>query len=154
MGALLGAVGHHLFFESETLSHWISIVLGASILIWGGIHLFFKDQHPFKLKIPTIGLTWLTKQSRSLSMFMLGLGTVLLPCMTLTPVLGLSITTGSARTGALLLFSFFLGTVPAIAMSGVVSQMIVKASLLRSGQRISHVFFCIAGIVTILRAFH
>lgn len=80
--------------------------------------------------------------------FTLGFVTVLLPCMTLTPALGLSLASGDPKTGSSMMFAFFLGTVPVMSLAALVTQL--PLFWLRSFRSL---VLALAGVICILRAF-
>jgi sulfite exporter TauE/SafE len=92
----------------------------------------------------------LTQIPLSLRDFTLGLVTVLLPCMTLTPCLLAAMATASPWLGAQALFAFFLGTVPIMTLSGFAG--LIRAPSWIPQRALVAGFMMIAGLVTILRA--
>jgi sulfite exporter TauE/SafE len=130
-GALLGGFGWSLrsYFDNSA-SHWVPWLL-AAVLVVIGFGLDKKMPQPrfisrilFKARLNrTLG--WLTP---------------LLPCGPLWLMYGVAILTGSAATGALLLGSFALGTIPLF--------LVLQAGVLKLQQsarviwlpRIQHVF--------------
>jgi sulfite exporter TauE/SafE len=84
----------------------------------------------------------------------LGLGTIFLPCMTLHPLLLMSAAQESPLSGALTMFAFFLGTLPAMVsatyMPTFLTAGISKNLLIKIGQSL----LLIAGIITIWRALY
>ena len=83
--------------------------------------------------------------------FALGAITVLLPCMTLTPVLALAATSDTATSGALMLLAFGLGTVPIMVGATYMPLMISRTIPAKLVKLLIAIFFLVAGIITFIR---
>src|SRR5262249_47251638 len=115
VGALLGALGSVLQISSPVQA--VLQITAAIFMI--GTALNMLNVHPFLRYFviqPPKALTRLVRnQAKSQDVFtpaLLGLMTVLIPCGTTQAMEALAITSGSAILGALILFSFVLGTSP------------------------------------------
>ncbi len=119
-GALLGGIGGALPKFTPSAAGIVSIVFGG-ILLWAGLHML--DLAP---ALSTIGirpperLTALADRSSTsnggvIADTLAGAATFVLPCGFTQTAQMLAVASGSAMTGALLLASFAIGTLPALA---------------------------------------
>jgi sulfite exporter TauE/SafE len=74
--------------------------------------------------------------------------------MTLTPALTMALGSGGALSGGVLMLGFLLGTLPMMLLSPAVAQGILDQIKGRLGEMIATGFLLVAGLITILRAFH
>lgn len=84
---------------------------------------------------------------------LLGLLTVLLPCMTLTPALALAAAAMSPLGGGLVMLAFGLGTVPMMVVAPGVSQVALAQIPRRLLTGLAPAFLVLAGVLTIMRGF-
>lgn len=114
LGSLAGLLGKEVF-QSEIFKilPWIMTAAISLGFVWMGI-MVWKGQAPHLFKLPNRFLSKLYAAS-SYGPFSIGTFSALLPCGWLhTFVLG-AVTTGSAVKGALYLFCFWVGTLPALS---------------------------------------
>lgn len=148
---LLGYLGSFARIEYEKTTHIWAYGLGGVFLLLGllpksrMIFSRFRDHFLFRVK---------SFQNAGLVFFIIGLSTVFLPCMTLTPVLGLAALSKSPLTGAIIGFGFFIGTVPAISAAKMLSLLQLPTAWRLYSKKLSYLFFILAGFVTISRVFH
>lgn len=143
LGYFSGTLGH-------TLQHfsWVSTVMGLSFI---GIALLSLVKTP-DFQIPILSklvfkglLSVRSKLSSSLYAFLVGLGSLFLPCGWLyTFVLAVS-QTKSAWMGAAFMAMFWLGTLPALTLGA----WLIKGSLKRWSKPISIIIYLIAGLTTL-----
>ncbi len=157
-GALLGSIGSRLKFFDGTLSRSISILSGLIIIVLALRPWFAADgkgaSWQIKGKLPAFLTKFIARAPINTRSFLLGIGTVLLPCMTLTPALTMALGNDGATAGAALMFGFLLGTLPMMLLSPAVAQGILDQIKGRIGEMIATGFLILAGLITILRAFH
>ncbi|NRA66795.1 MAG: sulfite exporter TauE/SafE family protein [Pseudobacteriovorax sp.] len=87
----------------------------------------------------------------SLRDFMLGLITVILPCMTVTPVLTLAAASKGPAEGGLLLLAFCMGTLPIMLGATYVPLIFKRIIPPTAGAWLVTIFLFLAGIITIIR---
>ncbi len=151
IGMIAGGLGSFLFI-SDSLRQTVAIVLGALMIVASLFQMNFFSLKGTSLvgrKITNV-LTALTRSDLKESKLLLGLVTPLLPCGLLYGMVLQAAATHSPVSGALVLGSFALGTVPALA--GVVA-VIERLSLRirKYGSTIAAIFIMVMGIVTICR---
>lgn len=150
MGAFFGLLGHG--FALAGLQRWVSLVLGAAILVG----LFLSPRFANTLPVTRL-VGWLKSalgrlfQSQELtSLLAIGLLNGLLPCGLVYIALAAAATTGSLMNGLEYMFAFGLGTVPmmlAISLIGTKLQFILRLRL----QRLIPVSLAILGALLLLR---
>ena len=121
LGFLLGYLGS--FFQ---LSLKVQVVLQFTVIVFMlGTALHLLNVHPifryFAIQPPKFLTRLLRRESKSSSLFapaFLGALTVFIPCPTTQAMMALSIASGSAVSGALILFAFTLGTSPLFFILG------------------------------------
>lgn len=143
LGALAGFAGQS-FFQS-TANLWLSwmatLVLGAGFIVMGvriwrgsGMHMRWVPNH----------LLMRLYQGAKNDPFRVGLLSVFLPCGWLhTYVLGATLT-GSVALGALFLFVFWVGTLPALAAAPLVLTRLLKPAV-RYSPRLTATLLIVAG---------
>lgn len=147
---LFNSVWDHLS-QTLTLVLGILIVLSAIAMILN-IKQFFPTLHVSnRLQFQILRLK---KNHAQIYCLALGFGTILLPCMTLHPLLLMSAAQPSPLSGGLTMFAFFLGTLPAMLsatyMPTVLGERIPRNLLIKMGQSL----LLLAGIITIWRALY
>ncbi len=152
-GALFGLLSVGITQFSLDFGLYLARAAGVLLILWAILpalpwHQLFKD-------FPQAWLNhWQTRiLAWPLGMQALGLGllTVLLPCMTLHPLLLASIGSGSAISGGLTMFAFFLGTLPAMLAATYVPALITARLPTRLFSNLGRGMLFIAGIITIWR---
>lgn len=145
LGGLIGIVGSA--FQLGTMATFLLSIIVAIVLLILGINLL--DIFPWAKKLqPTmpsfIGrhIHGLKNVNHILTPLLVGVATFFLPCGFTQSMQIYTLTTGSFLTGALIMFSFALGTLPVLALLSFSSLGIHKKA--QSG-----VFFKIAGIVVV-----
>jgi uncharacterized protein len=119
LGAIAGALGHAI--DLTFVQHAATIVSGGVILAWGlfqlAVVLGWARAPQLKTTVFASSLVKLGKRRAGTRAWLVGVLTGLLPCGWLWAFVVSAAGTGSALLGALLMFAFWLGTVP--AMTGV-----------------------------------
>ena len=125
LGAAAGILGQKIFeSESFTFLPWIAASFIALSFVIMGVQLL-RGQSPTLFRIPS---SWLMKlhQTTGNAPFAIGIFSALLPCGWLhTFVLG-AIATRHPLQGALYLTLFWLGTVPALSLTQLVTESCLK----------------------------
>ena len=155
-GALFGLLAENFssapFHSGATLSMVLgSLLILTAIFPWltPRVHLSqFSLPQRFLQKLQTVLASW----PASSQSFGLGLITVLLPCMTLHPLLLAATATRSPLHGALTLLAFALGTLPAMVSATYMPGLLPKSVNTRLLAKIGPIFLIAAGIVTLWRA--
>lgn len=158
-GLILGAGGQWLGGFRPQWGIWLSKILGTIIII---IALTKAWEIVFKKslwRLNTKGATaWLGNRMSTVAMLppsirdlMLGLITVFLPCMTLTPALAAAAGTGSSVKGLLYMAAFALGTVPVMLGATYVPLVIYRKIPEKMARWLVVIFLLLAGIITIIR---
>ncbi len=154
MGALAGALGQVFLTSSFVSLRWISSGLLALILILSGINLIFPRFISEKMKLTNFShkILMLIKRLQAFhvghSGFVVGLLTALLPCGWLYTYVVAAISTKSPWAGALTLFLFWLGGLPALSAVPFMIRKAVQEAGLRQ-QRIAGAVLVAAGIYSI-----
>lgn len=160
LGAILGALSATITGITSNVGKGIALALSIFLMVWALLHMFNRlsfaqNLLPNRLKNISSRLTGrlmqLEPRYRALG---LGAVTVLLPCMTLTPALANAAATGSSVQGALLMFAFFLGTVPVMLFAPAVPNALLRIVPVRFAQPLSAVFLFLTGLITFLRIYH
>lgn len=151
-GRLLGYMGLGYFsgYLGLSLTHmsWVPTMMGLSFITIGIVSLFKKPD----MTIPIFStlLNWIvslrSKLSATLYAFIIGLGSIFLPCGWLyTFVLSVS-QTKNPVAGAGFLALFWLGTLPALT----ISPYLIKRYLGSLNHSISALIYVLVGIVTLI----
>ncbi len=154
MGALSGAITLSVVQLVPEAARIISLVFGG-IMVASATFLLFNRRDLLQ-KIPSIALgSWWTKLQNKVqgrfAVFLLGLMTVFLPCMTLHPLLLMSASTQSPWNGALAMFAFFLGTLPAMFSATYMPTLISERLFPIWLKKLGPVVLLAAGVITMLR---
>lgn len=156
-GLILGGLSESLLHFLPQISKILAMLLGTALIL-------FAIYHPFKAKwnFPTAlkPKPWaqnLARRAMNLPThfrdFGLGLVTVALPCMTLSPALLLAAGSQSTLQGFGIMLAFYLGTLPAMLSATSVPLLISRhlpAWINRWGVA---AFLLIAGTITLFRAY-
>ncbi len=157
-GALAGLLAASLSDLWPIITKSISVIFGALICLWS-LSVFFNLEKRWP-RMPGKGLllrgqTFLSSLPAPLSPFLLGLVTILLPCMTLHPLLFMSAAHQDATGGAMTMLAFYVGTLPAMVSATYVPTLIAHRAALSRLAPLGQVFLFIAGLLTIGRTwFH
>jgi sulfite exporter TauE/SafE len=157
-GALLGSLGAGFTFLNGSFSRYFSVIAGMIIILmairpWIKISANGPAVRP-TARFPDRLSKFIATKPVQLRSWLLGIGTVILPCMTLTPALTMALGSGGALSGGVLMLGFLLGTLPMMLLSPAVAQGILDQIKGRLGEMIATGFLLVAGLITILRAFH
>lgn len=135
----------------------LALLLGGAIIVFALLKIFDRPFGFFQAKVPmrTTGLRKVfAKVSPTEHPFVFGLLTLFLPCMTLHPTLLMSAAAQDAWHGAMTMFAFFLGTLPAMLSATCVpslgSRLLTKQKL----KQAANFILLFAGLLTIWRSFH
>lgn len=171
-GYILGAVGDGISLMSADLSQalawlvfiflcWRALIKIANLFHTGFLNRVLNSAEgllwPPQLQVKI--LKFLSPKSlhklksENTQSFILGLITVFLPCMTLTPALGMALMSGSATFGGLFMFAFALGTLPAMILTPTLAGAVLRKAPLKLATALSLLFYILALIFTFLRAF-
>lgn len=133
LGGFLGFFGASLIV-SPILQGWFQIIVGLFMIATAArllnVHPIFRYT---VIQPPTKFLRTLSKISKDTSIFtpiLLGFLTILIPCGVTQAMMFYAVGSGSIFNGALILFSFTLGTFPVFLLFGAVSTEIFKNKLL------------------------
>lgn len=153
-GAFLGWISATLQEVWSSLGQALTWAIGIGLILagcarlipWGSVHI------PLYRRLQQLWLPHLQRIPQALGDFGLGLVTVFLPCMTLSPALAFAATTGSAFQGFLFMFAFALGTLPMMAAATNVPLMFYRRLPHLVVRAVPSVFLLLAGMITIYRA--
>ncbi len=145
LGGLIGIIGSA--FQLGTMATFLLSIIVAIVLLILGINLL--DIFPWAKKLqPTMPsfvgkhIHGLKNVNHILTPLLVGVATFFLPCGFTQSMQIYTLTTGSFLTGALIMFSFALGTLPVLALLSFSSLGIHKKA--QSG-----IFFKTAGIIVV-----
>ena len=134
LGAFLGALGASLIITPK-IQGLMQIFAGLFMLATVGrlleLHPVFRR---FAIQPPKFIFRYLRKTSKggyAFSPILLGFLTVLIPCGITQSMLLLSVASGSALFGSLILASFVIGTSPVFFALGIASNQLLKRKSLR-----------------------
>ncbi len=148
MGALLGYFGQNLTLYLPNFANFLAQVAGIVLISLGLKKLFeIRFKRPVRLLLPRV----VNFIPTSLGDFSLGVFTVLLPCMTLTPALTCAAMMGSTTKGALLMFAFSLGTLPIMLSVSLAPMHVYRGISLKYAKPLTGSFLIMTGIITLLR---
>lgn len=156
-GLTIGSISGTFASLVPNLGPLIALLAGVVILVYA-LKLWF----PEALVMPQFalfrtGTSYVARKAQrwpyNLQAFLLGLLTVLLPCMTLSPALVASIGTQSAMKGMAYMLSFFVGTLPVMILTPLLPNAI-KVRLSKRAERLLITgFLVVSAAITFLRAF-
>lgn len=155
-GAALGGLASSAGKLWSPLGQGISLVLGMALLLMGFWRLVpqLRPKHlPLSTRFSQRILGVLRHIPSSLRDFALGLVTVLLPCMTLTPALGIAAASQSAVYGFFFMTAFALGTIPIMLAATNVPLVIYRKVSPSLTRWFVGSFLLVAGIITLIRVF-
>ena len=169
-GAILGAVGSEIL----AIGGWVH-VLAATVVVGVLVLTILKVLNVSVLRILTARIgrqprptsqaaadpaSFASAPARAVARLpepiaALGLGvtTILLPCMTLTPVLTLASASGSALKGAALLGAFYLGTLAMMVIGPLMPNIVLRVNK-QMAPKLGLIFLTIAALVTVARIWH
>ncbi len=150
LGGLLGALGGIFQFSIVSLSILVFIV--SIIMIILALQMLGVQQfRRFQFTVPKVVTRYVADESNFKARYMpflMGAATLLLPCGFTLSVQALAITSGSFIRGAIVMFSFVLGTVPGLALIGISSTQFLKKP------HLTDTFLKIAGILILFFAIY
>jgi sulfite exporter TauE/SafE len=147
LGGIAGLLGSSLLTSrlEGTLSWIAALTVGISLIMiglksWkgGGVHLF---------QLPSPALSFLYRHAGQNS-FLVGALSAFLPCGWLQSFVLAAVSTRHVTSGALLLFFFWLGTLPALTVAPMLAQKFL-APLARRLPRLSALLLISAGLLSI-----
>lgn len=153
-GALAGTLAGFVSSFWPPLTQILSVVFGTLLCLWALIALLNLER---KMPFPGFRAPLSFFQRRinvfpqSFKAFALGAFTLLLPCMTLHPLLFMSAAHQTASAGALTMFAFFLGTLPAMLSATYVPTLIPQKANISAFRKIGQFMLFLAGLITIGR---
>lgn len=110
LGALAGGLGQFFLTSEFVWLRWISAATFALFLFYAGLRLLNPKIKKINFALPTSKLFKLKH-----SAFLVGLTTILLPCGWLYTYVAAAIATKSPYAGAIMMFLFWLGSLPALS---------------------------------------
>lgn len=152
LGALFGFIGNQFFLFGYQQA--FSIILGVAILLFLVIAKYLPFRIPLidsihqKIKGQLAKLLQSPKQQYSY--YFIGLANGLLPCGLVYLAIGSAMATGSAVSGALLMFMFGLGTFP-LMMSIMIFGKFIPLPVRQKINRLTPVLISITACLIILR---
>ena len=157
LGALAGKLGGAIFSSDYLRSfQLVTSVLIAALFCWTAIRVWKNQALHFNI-IPSAILLkiqqWSLNRKWVSPAFLIGLSSALLPCGWLHTFILAAVATQSPTQGALLLFFFWMGTVPALITSHVVMQK-MTAPIARYSSKILAVILLVTGISTLAVKFY
>jgi sulfite exporter TauE/SafE len=162
LGAMAGALGSFTSLLSGTGKIQALLMVGAGVLmICTGLALagLMKHWSPFKAKVATPqpwlarGFEHVTRLPRSMRALPLGALLGFLPCGLIYAMLAKAASSGSAAWGALVMLSFGFGTVPALLLVALFSDLF-SITLREKLVRVSGVLLVVLGAITLYRGFY
>lgn len=150
LGGLLGALGGMFQFSIVSLS--VLVFLVSVIMIILALQMLGVQQfRRFQFTVPKVVTRYVADESNFKARYMpflMGAATLLLPCGFTLSVQALAITSGSFIQGALVMFSFVLGTVPGLALIGISSTQFLKKP------HLTDTFLKVAGVLVLFFALY
>lgn len=148
LGGLIGALGSS-FQLGGTGTFVLGMIIGLVMLILGinllDVFPWFKKLQPTMPKFISRHVLGLKKMNHSVTPVLLGIATFFLPCGFTQSMQIYALSTGGFMNGALIMFAFALGTLPALALLSFASLGIKDKA--KAG-----IFFKSAGLVVIFFA--
>ncbi|MBA3733360.1 sulfite exporter TauE/SafE family protein [Patescibacteria group bacterium] len=148
LGGVIGAVGS-AFTLSTPVSFILSILIGIVMLILGinllDVFHFAKRLQPSMPRFLSRHAIGVSKFNHTLTPFLVGIATFVLPCGFTQSMQLYTLTTGSFLKGGLTMLAFSLGTLPVLALISFSSFSIQSSS--KAG-----IFFKTAGLIVIMFA--
>jgi sulfite exporter TauE/SafE len=142
----------------DQLSVLLAAALGAALVVAGVWRLCgWAMPRPFSRvwhKLSTIPLPFLNPTVQSNKAFLLGLGTGLLPCMTLSPAYIAAASANSPLLAVIAITGFFVGTLPSFVLARSIPALSSKLRKLSESRLLTGILWIFAGLVTILRVWH
>jgi len=152
-GIILGALTAQIAQYSLAWGQIMTRAAGIWLIAWALLPFV-----PWQRFTPNLAPLWmprlrkfLPRRSESLQAFVLGLVTVLMPCMTLHPLLLASAGAGNPLAGGLTMLAFFLGTLPVMLATAYMPAVISKLFPTKVFMLIGRALLVLAGIVTVWR---
>lgn len=150
MGAVFGMLGQGVALAG--LQRWVSLILGAAILIGLIVSPRFANAIPVTRAVSWLksSLAGLLKRRGALAMFGIGSLNGLLPCGLVYVACAGAIATGGVLSGVEYMFAFGLGTLPmmlVISLLGTKLQFVLRLKV----QRLIPVSLAIVGMLLLLR---
>ena len=158
LGSLAGFIGQKLDKTTNFtgIQNLMAGITGLLLIIWGVSALFNKQTATSALSNNGLfsgvkkiySKIFTSKLSPAFKSFLIGLMSTLLPCGWLYAFVALAATSGGALQGALLMFFFWLGTLPAMLGFGFFGSYIIS-KLGRWTPRLTAVLLILAGFFSI-----
>lgn len=158
LGALAGFIGQKLDKTANLngIQNLMAGLTGILLIVWGATSLFGKSSVNSALNNTGIfsgvkkiySKIFSSKISPPAKSFLLGLMSTLLPCGWLYAFVALSAVSGGALEGSLLMFFFWLGTLPAMLGFGLLGSFLIT-KLGRWTPRLTGILLILAGFFSI-----
>lgn len=150
-GAILGSVGKAVAFDNVTIYASVIIVVSIVMFIIGLQMAGVKWAEKLQIRMPkfiTRNIAGAQKQNTKQLPFIVGAGTVLLPCGFTLIAQGVALTSGSALKGALMLLLFVIGTMVPLLFISLAS---IKGT---SNPKRGRAFSFYAGVILVIFALY
>jgi uncharacterized protein len=148
LGGVIGAIGS-AFQLNSFATFALSLIIGLVMLLMGlnllNIFSFSRRLQPAMPKFLSRHALEVTKINHTLTPLLVGIATFFLPCGFTQSMQVYTLSTGSFLSGAMTMFAFALGTLPALAL-------VSFSSLGARGSSKTGIFFKSAGIIVIMFA--
>jgi len=145
-GALLGSIGASIGFDNTIFFAIVTIIVSIIMLIIGLQMLGYQRAQTLQIRMPKFITRRISRAGDGAGSmpWLIGAGTVLLPCGFTLAAQGVALTSGSAIRGALILLYFVLGTmIPLVFIS------MISISSSRSARRQKSFAFYIGAVLFI-----
>ncbi len=157
LGFIAGTIGKEFLNSHYSLVSLISTILISGVVISLGLNLVFRKNAGLHMPnaysfLFSNALKWIFGINTYIRSLILGMINGFIPCGWLYVFVIASITLKSSIMGALLMFFFWVGTVPALTFLSIVSNRIFKI-LPANYIRIAGVLLIMAGLFTLLNSF-
>jgi len=155
LGIILGLIGSLTVYGAGmgNIQGYLSIITGLIIILFAlqtGGWISGRSGYLYKISIPSGLLTAAARQGSGASWGLLGLVNGLLPCGMVYAALALALRQAGPLNGALSMFAFGLGTMPAMTIFAIIIRRInpaVKGRVLK----LASVVIVLFGVFTIYR---
>ncbi|HYX31960.1 MAG TPA: sulfite exporter TauE/SafE family protein [Oligoflexus sp.] len=152
-GVIIGAFASGIAQQSLAWGQILTRLAGVGLIAWAVLPFL-----TFSRLMPNFSSIWMPRlrkflphQSEYAQAFLLGVVTVLMPCMTLHPLLLASAGSGSPWAGGLSMLAFFLGTLPVMLATAYMPAVMGRVFPTRLFMMIGRSLLALAGIMTIAR---
>lgn len=146
-GAFAGAIGSAVLLHSNIIIKIMGALVLVGILLWLTVHQWKAEVFPWQ--------QWMWQKInryRNPSKFVLGISSVFLPCAWLYYFMAAAAATQSPWTGSLVLFLFWLSSLPALAGASLIMRGAVQKAPLQK-RRVATLVITLSGMYAIAAHF-